>query len=69
VDEANKRLALLKAKEEKQRPAAQGAPTDNELKLETKQTPQDSLLINSLLGEPENNGQSAPTNTNTTQPR
>jgi TolA-binding protein len=69
VDEANKRLALLKAKEEKQRPAAQGAPPENELKLETKQTPQDSLLINRLLGEPENNPQSVPTNTNSTQPR
>lgn len=67
VDEANKRLKEIEAKEEELQRPAHGANPETELKLENKQTANDSLMYNNLLGQPEGNTQS--TQPTTEQPK
>ena len=70
VDEANKRLAILKAKQDKQVPPASapngGTPSGGEMKIEFNQSKKDSALFSN---EPEIQIIPAPTSTNSEQPR
>lgn len=67
IDEAQKRLDVMNAKEEKKK--TQETNSENLLKLVPNQTKQDSAIFNQLIGEPETSTLSVPGQTVTEQPK
>jgi TolA-binding protein len=70
IDEANKRLLVIKAKrEEKRKAEAATQEPETQMQLLPNQTPKDSLIFNQLIGEPDNKLQTTPINTTVEQPK